>query len=568
LVWFLGHNPPPVLLRDALPPLNTRRLSGLPRSLSLVGPIPGHVSRLSAHIANALKKGENMKSRTLICVTAIALLTALAVPLRLAAQDKQDHNHKHHHYQLIDIGTFGGPASYISNGFDGILNNHGSAVGAADTSTPDPFPSFCFNFDCFVSHAFQSQDGVVTDLGTLADGWSSFADWISANGLISGFSQNGEIDPLIGIPEFRAVLWKDGQIMNLGTLNGGYESFANAVNNRGQVAGLTLNTISDPFCLFAPGFCATQTRAFLWQNGVMQDLGTLGGPDAIAALVNERGQIAGQSYTNSTPNPVTGLPTLDPFLWKNHAMLDLGTLGGTSGFPTALNNRGQVVGQSNLTGDLAFHPFLWTKPGPMQDLGTFGGNTGTTGWINDAGEIVGKADLPGPLPQNHDAALWGNGVITDLGTLPGDSCSNAYRVNSLDQIVGTSEDQALCLIPTGEHAFLWEHGGPMVDLNTLIPPGSSLQLTFAVAINERGEIAGFGVPSGCAPQNVETCGHAYVLIPCDESHPGVEVCDYSLMDASATPSVRPGVREASGPRPPTALRRPNRFHFPAFGPKN
>jgi hypothetical protein len=76
------------------------------------------------------------------------------------------------------------------------------------------------------------------------------------------------------------------------------------------------------------------------------------------------------------------------------------------------------------------------------------------------------------------------------------------------------------IIGVGEHAFLWENGGPMVDLNTLIPAGSSLQLTYAVAINERGEIAGFGVPPGVLPEEYETKGHAYILIPCDDDHPG------------------------------------------------
>jgi probable HAF family extracellular repeat protein len=181
------------------------------------------------------------------------------------------------------------------------------------------------------------------------------------------------------------------------------------------------------------------------------------------------------------------------------------------------------VGTSNLAGDLTSHPFLWTESHGLLDLGTLGGDSGVVNWINDAGDIVGKADLPGPAPQNHDAVLWKNGVIMDLGTLPGDSCANAYFVNARGQVVGTSENRDLCSVPTGEHAFLWEDGGPMIDLNTVIPAGSSLQLTFAVAINDRGEIAGFGVPAGCAPQDVDSCGHAYVLIPCERED--VEGCE-------------------------------------------
>jgi probable HAF family extracellular repeat protein len=467
------------------------------------------------------KVEETMKFQMLTSLTLITLFSALTVPVQLSAQ--------HTRYKLIDLGTFGGPASYFSNGFDGILNSEGSAVGWADTSTPDPYPKFCFNPDCFVSHAFQSRNGVLTDLGTLPHGASSQAFWISANGLIAGNSQNGQIDPLIpGFPEFRAVLWKDGKIINLGTLEGGHESLVSAVNSRGQVVGVALNTVPDPFSGF-------QARAFLWQNGRMQDLGTLGGQDANAFFVNERGQVAGFSFTNATPNPTTGFPTQDPFLWEPDTMLDLGTLGGTVGMPSALNNRGQVVGVSKLAGDLTSHPFLWTKSSGMQDLGTLGGNNGLTNWINDAGDIVGKADLPGSLPQNHDAVLWRHGTIIDLGTLPGDSCSNAYYVNSRGQVVGTSESRELCLIPTGEHAFLWENGGPMIDLNTLIPVGSSLELTFAVAINDRAEIIGFGAPPGCAPANVEVCGHAYVLIPCNGNLTHSEGCqDVAPNTAAAT----------------------------------
>ena len=161
--------------------------------------------------------------------------------------------------------------------------------------------------------------------------------------------------------------------------------------------------------------------------------------------------------------------------------------------------------------------------------------------------------------------------MIDLGTFPEDKSSNAYYVNARGQVVGTSEDRAHMLIGVGEHAFLWEDGGPMVDLNTLIPPGSSLQLTYAVAINDRGEVAGFGVPPGVRPEEYEFQGHAYVLIPCDENHPDVEGCDYSMVEVGTTPSVRPTVREESGRVPPAALwQRNNRFHFqgPVIGPNN
>jgi probable HAF family extracellular repeat protein len=205
-----------------------------------------------------------------------------------------------------------------------------------------------------------------------------------------------------------------------------------------------------------------------------------------------------------------------PYFWENGAMQDIGTLGGTFFELHSLNQRGQVVGFSSLAGDTTIHPFFWSK-GQLTDLGTLGGDNGLTNWINDRGEIVGKADLSGPAPQLHDAVLWKNAQKIDLGVLPGDSCSNAYFVNSHGQIVGTSETFEFCALlgePVGQHAFLRESGGTMIDLNTLISPGASLKLTHAVAINDRGEIAGFGVPPNCAVQDVGQCGHAYMLIPC------------------------------------------------------
>jgi probable HAF family extracellular repeat protein len=456
----------------------------------------------------------------------MTLLAALAMPVGMAAQDNpsQDQKSKHHRYKLIDIGTFGGPNSFVPTSFlnelgNRVISNQGTVAGVGDTSMADPL---CFFDDCLYPNAFQWQSGVLTNLGTLPGSPWGAANGISRNGLIAGASQNGENDPLSGFPEVRAVLWNAGKISDLGTLEGGYESAAFAVNNRGQVVGFATNTIPDPFSFFPP----TQTRAFLWQNGVMRDLGTLGGPDAWAFFVNEQGQIAGESYTNSIPNSSNGVcspnvPTQDPFIWERGRMIDLGTLGGTCGIANGLNNQGEVVGLSSVAGNLAFHPFLWSR-GVLTDLGTLGGDNGQASWVNDAGDVIGEADLPGS--QVHDAFLWKQGVLTDLGNLG--QTSFALAISSERQVVGHSK------ISDGTfRAFLWENGGPMVDLNGLISPGSGLTLTDAIYVNDRGEIAGNGVLANGDQ-------HAYLLIPCDEKHPG-ECEDYSMIESSTSQTSAP-----------------------------
>ncbi|HWO28124.1 MAG TPA: hypothetical protein VNO32_04930 [Candidatus Acidoferrum sp.] len=178
----------------------------------------------------------------------------------------------------------------------------------AETSTPDPnYPNFSpfVGFgtpDHFIQHGFLWRDGVVTDLGALTNSGQVAA--INANGVAVGVSENGVIDPPNGLLAVHAVVWNDGHIIDLGTLEGGYESLASDTNNGDQVVGASQNAISDPF-----GCGGVQTRAVLWQQGAIRDLGTLGtGSDAIAQFVNARGQVAGWSYTSSTPNLATGIP--------------------------------------------------------------------------------------------------------------------------------------------------------------------------------------------------------------------------------------------------------------------
>ena len=242
-------------------------------------------------------------------------------------------------------------------------------------------------------HTFRWRDGATTDLGSLVSGASSAPNAINAHGVVAGISENGAVDPTSDFPpEFRAVVWKHGQIIDLGTLGGTF-SYASDINDRDQVVGYSLNVTPEPYLLTECGaglLAPTQIRAFVWEGNGLNELGTLGGPDSCAMYINTHGQIAGNSFTNSTPNPATGIPTQDPFFWKNGVMTDLGGLGGTLGHVSAMNDHGQICGDSNLAGDDPDHQhgFFWDRGtiGPHPGLFLFGRQS-----INDRGDVVGGA---------------------------------------------------------------------------------------------------------------------------------------------------------------------------------
>jgi probable HAF family extracellular repeat protein len=445
---------------------------------------------------------------------AATFLAALTLPARLNAQ-------QHTRYKLIDMGTLGGPHSYGSVNGDGfqLLNGSGVVASYADLALPDPNAAFfCYDADCFQGHAFRWKDGVMTDIGALPVNNNSAAGSINSRGWITGQSQSATIDPVFGVPEFHAVLWKHGQIIDLGTLDSGTESLGIYVNDAGQVVGFsTINTNPDPV-----GFAGFPTHTFIWENGEKLDIGTLGGANAFpgASCSNQpRDLVVGGSTTTTAVNSGTGLPDADPFLWYKGKMIDLGTLGGTNGFAQCANHRHQVIGMSSLaanpaacnSGGPGCHAFFW-EDGVIKDLGTLGGDNSEAIWLNEAGDVVGSADLTGPTGnQIHDAVLWRDGKIHDLGTVPGDPCSRGRGLNSHGQVVGGSSDCHNFL-----HAFVWEEGGPMQDLNKLIQPGTGYQLTNAFNINDRGEILAKAAPLGFTPNDDADLGHLVLLVPCEE----------------------------------------------------
>lgn len=393
-------------------------------------------------------------------------------------------------YEVINLGSLGGPR--YRDTFAGIigklLNNYGLASAGMETAQKDPL---CLNDGCLASHAFLWNNGALSDLGLLASGDNAnFSQAFSMNeqNNCAGISTFDANDGLGG-PLFRAVLWKfrqgaAPQTIDLGTL-GGKQSLAHAINNHDQVVGWALNqtaastNIWEPY----PWPLVTQQRAVLWENGTIQDLGTLGGQSAWASHINDRGQIIGQSFTAATGSrsrtieEVTWTRPVAGFLWENGKMIDLGNLGGTYMLPIYISNQGQIMGMMSTRNDSNFHPFLWTN-GVLKDLGTLGGASGHPSTMNESGEVVGYAATSSGA---NNAFLWRDGRMQNLGTLGANSA--AWAINAKTQIVGTSGHTL-----SENRAFFWEDKGePMRDLNDLVPPGSP-HLAHAFGINDRGEI--------------------------------------------------------------------------------
>jgi len=307
----------------------------------------------------------------------------------------------------------------------------------------------------------------------------------------------------------RAVIGIYGFNIDLGTL-GGKNSWTNygGINDRGEAVGLAETSVPDPDGEDMCGFGTKLTcRPFYWRYGHMTALPTLGGNNGQASAINNRGQIVGISETtDSDPGCTAGKPgkVISPVLWEKGEARPLPTLvGDQDGFVQGINNRGQAVGSSGTCTNISMHAVLWENDTAIQlkDLGQAGGAAYA---INDHGQIVGYVSSADGT--TIVAAIWQNGEITSIPILPGDSAAFATGINNRGQVVGSDFNS------TGwSHGFI-SQDGVLTDLNTLIPGDSNLFIIAASNINERGQISGMAtVVTGPNAGNI----HAILLTPRD-----------------------------------------------------
>ncbi len=307
----------------------------------------------------------------------------------------------------------------------------------------------------------------IRDLGTVLTTPRS----INASGQVAGSGYVGA--------KQHAFRFTDGAgVVDLGML-GGDTALAVGINSQGDTVGYatTGTTTGSPYHAFR-----------FTDSGGMQDLATAGGASSFALGINDSGQIAGYSDVTAGGRHAIRYSTATGYQ-------DLGTLGGFGSLGLAISSSGAITGYSMLAGVTGYHAFRYIDGTPMQDLGTLGGNNSQGNGINASGTVVGWARLTG---NGSSHAFRFDDTLEDLGTLGGGS-SSAEAINDAGVIVGSAQTAS-----TESHAFVWTPTRGMIDLNTTIDAASWL-LVSAGAINDAGQIAGYGVLGGTI--------HGFLLTP-------------------------------------------------------
>lgn len=236
-----------------------------------------------------------------------------------------------------------------------------------------------------------------------------------------------------------------------------------------------------PFLGMTVMFISTSPLAVADIAYTITDLGTLGGTQSVAAAINDLGQIVGNSYT-------AGDAAYRMFLYDG-TMHDLGIVGTKGSYMGSINNSGAYVG--SFESNQGYRAFL--HDGTLHNIGTFPGGAGSgAGDINDAGQVVGYSGLTYNFGDYAWHAFLYDGALHDIGTLGG-TWSEAYGINNLGQVTG----EAFTTGNTGSHAFFYD--GTMHDLGTL---GGTTSV--GSDLNDAGQVAGSSTLPG------EAIWHAFL----------------------------------------------------------
>src|SRR5262249_18504003 len=336
---------------------------------------------------------------------------------------------------------------------------------------------FCF------SDAVAQTSYKVTDLGTLNNQNFSMAMGLNNHGWVENMDGVVTIsDPLsffATVVSGRAVINRDGVNIDLGTLGNpdSGNSWTNwgGINDRGEAVGMSETSVPDPNGEDICGFGTKLTcLPFLWRDGHMSALPTVGGNNGQASAINNRGEVVGYAETAHTDPTCPPTPTILPVLWEKGQAQPLPTVGtDPDGVAFGINDLGQAVGYSG-TCTAAKHAVMWQNGTafPLQDLGVARSNIGFA--INKLGQIAGqvrKADGSARV-----AALWQPDGTLTTPDLPG--ASQATGINSKGQVVGSTFDSHF----NWSGGFIWQNH-VVTDLNTLIPADSNLFIINASNIN-------------------------------------------------------------------------------------
>jgi probable HAF family extracellular repeat protein len=326
------------------------------------------------------------------------------------------------------------------------------------------------------------QNYAVVDLGA-----QSYAYGINNDGTVVGTIEN------LWPPH--AFKYSNHQMQDISQVTDGiFFNYANGINSSGVIAG--------------SGYVSSDNNlrhALRYSNGTVEDLTPGLNYHCTATGINSPGQIAGYGQPQVhieiriTPNDITFNQSEDAFLITGNIMKDLGTIDGFySSQAFGINDAGQVVGSSYNNVQHVNHASVYSGNGPMIDLDdALGGNGYSVGYgINNNGVMVGVA---------YNAFIYdtANSQMMDLGAL-GDpnNYSEGLGINNNGVAVGDVYINSIY----DNHAFVYS-GGSMQDLNTMMfDPASGWDLQYATAINDNGQIVGYGI-------NPDGYEHAFLLNP-------------------------------------------------------